>query len=495
MKKKYIAIAVVLLVVLLIQCVKVLSTRKEPSETLQTQEEKKTTITVGMWDAEKWLVDDDYQQQLEEKFGIELVAVDINYSNWVEQYQKLAAFDKLPDIVVHNIYGTNTYQTWVDQNLIQPIPGDLSEYPYLEEHLQNSYFDYFKNEQDELYCIPRLGYEKEEDWVFDRTVIVRKDWREQAGMESPESIEELIALNKKFMEEDYDENGKLDTRGIQLENFYKLEGLYMGDYPLVTNTERGWIQEDGEWIPAYLSKQMDDAIGMLKELWETGMLEETFPFQLNGMNNFLDEKSGILIGDFPALVQKWAEKFPDKKIEDYLEVVHLWGADKESGYRFTTILHWGEIYINQKVEGEKLQKILSLFNYLKSPEFKKELEEGANQYPSSQCFANMIELDRSGFYDGSGWYYGMLPESSLEYIQEEKEWFLEHTERVPYNWDVAFTVMRDYQSMPNVQIIYDEIARIILEDVDVETAWADYVETLKEDTALGEIIRKVNESS
>ncbi len=71
---------------------------------------------------------------------------------------------------------------------------------------------------------------------------------------------------------------------------------------------------------------MKNAINILKDFKQNGVFDKDFPFEEDGREKFLDEKSGIWIGDFPAIILQWIKKHPDKKVEDCLEVVRPWKA-------------------------------------------------------------------------------------------------------------------------------------------------------------------------
>ncbi len=453
-------------------------------------------ITLGVWDAMELLQDDELQRELEEKFQVIFIPIEINYSNWVDEYQKLAALDQLPDIMSHNLIGTVTYQTWITQNLITMIPKDLKGYPNLQAYMGQDYIANYMNSDGEHWSIPRMGYDSQEGWILDRAIIVRKDWREELEIPPIRSVEELASLSQEFQKGDLDGNGLLDTRGIEINNMYKAEGLYLPDYPLVSNTERGWIEGDERLEPAYLSSDVGEALNLTQQLYREGAINESFFFQYaeESFSNFLGEKSGILIADFPKLAYQWIEKYPDRKLEDYIEIVDPWVSEDGNRYRFTTTLHWSELYLCGGMEEEKLEKILEIFDYLLSEEFKIKLENPEVQkMPSSRFFNQLVDWNMGDFYTNEGWYKDQFPESTHEFLESELKWYEENTIPVPYNFEPIYVSEDEVSLMPNIELIYDIMVECILSEDLASEKWGEEIEEFRDAIELDAVIDGINQ--
>lgn len=465
----------------------------EELEPAKNPEPEPTRITLGVWDAFPLLSGDALQKEIEKRFHVELIPVQINYSNWTEAFQKAAATDQLPDLISHSLCGTKTYQTWIEQGLIRSLPDNLDDYPNLKSYLSKEYIQNTKSD-GKLWCIPRIGYETEESWMFDRVIIVRKDWRKKAGF-SPVSCEkDLEELALAFHNGDLDENGLYDTNGIEISNMYKIDGLYQSNFPFLCNTEKGWIKENNQWIPAYASSEMKYALDYIQDLYKRNIINPNFFFQYpeDPFHNFINEKSGILVGDLPKIVRIWCEKYPDRPIEDYLEIVHPWKAPDGNRYHFTTMLHWSEIYISSSVDDEKMDKILKIMNFLLSKEFYDLLDTDMRNCPSSLLFFQLPRWNMDHFYTGTLWYKDMLSPDSLAYLQNEMEWFKQNTIRVPYKWTPFNLRKTGSNTLPNPDSLHTLMAECILSDKKASSLWPEKFNTFADSIGLLRTIHNIS---
>lgn len=471
---------------------------KESQETVQVlseeTEENPLEISIGMWDAQRDLVGDDLQKLVEEKFNIKLVPVPVTYMNWMDEFQKMAATRELPDIISHDIVGTVTYKTWIEQELVQKIPNDLTKYPNLESYMKQDYQSYFRDEQGDIYCIPRITYQKEEMWALDRCVIIRTDWLDKLGLEMPQSFEEFENVLKLFVTEDPDGNGLDDTCGLSIANVNLFETIYLSIFPELANVEKGWIKEDGKWMPVYCSKKTGEALSYAKRLYDLGLLDSEFAYQssTDGRAKFAEGKSGAVATQWMDMAILWDEFNPNREITQVAKVMRPWPAEDGNRYRFTSSLHWSESYINRDISNEKLEKILQLYDYLLSDEFGELLEEyPLNENPSADLLSVMVEWNQELEYENRGKYKGRFSQETLRYANDELAWFVNNTKRLDYNWNIIFMDTEHKNKLPSYGAVQDEMVKVMVGNEDAEDAWEKALSQLKEQTPLDQTIEEV----
>lgn len=469
----------------------------------QEQEEPKSValqeppmvISIGMWDAKQYLNGDPLLEEVEKKLNIKLVApVNITYMNWTEEYQKLAASNALPDIISHDIIGTSTYSTWVDQNLVSKIPNDLSKYPLLQSYVDQEYNDYFRNEKGELYCIPRITYPNEESWALDRCIVVRTDWMEKLGIAMPQSFEEFENMLYRFTTEDPDGNGIDDTCGLSIANMNVYEALYLSIFPELSNVERGWMKEDGKWMPVYCSKKTEKALSYAKRLYEKGLLDSGFAYQSSedARKSFAFGKTGAIATQYLGIATIWDEYNTDKDITEVAQVMRPWKAEDNNLYRFTTSLHWSETYINGQVGEAKMDKILELYNYLLSDEFKLAVDKySIKECPSMEILSILVQWNQEDSYLNKGKYKDQYSKETLDYANQELAWYRDTTKRVDYNWDIVFLSSEYKDQLPSYKEIQFEMIKVIIGDEDAAIAWNESLAKLKSKTTLEKAIEEV----
>lgn len=451
-------------------------------QVMETKEPEPVPISIGMWNAQEELVGDELQLAIEEKLNIKLVPVPITYMNWTGEFQKMAATRSLPDIISHDIIGTSTYSTWIEQGLIQKIPNDLSAYPLLEAYMNQPYQQYFRDEAGDIFCIPRITYPEEEMWALDRCIVVRTDWMDRLGIAMPQSFEEFAAMLKRFVTDDPDGNGLDDTGGLSIANMNTYEAIYLGIFPELSNTERGWIKEEGKWMPVYCSERTGEALSYAKRLYDEGLMDYDFAYQnsKDARTRFAEGKSGAIATQFLEIAAVWDELNPDRDITRAAKVMRPWPAEDGNVYRFTTSLHWSETYLNADMSKEKLTKILELYEYLLSGDFQELIEKHpASTHPSAKLIPILVQWSQDKLYENVGAYKGWYTQETLEYARQELEWYRNNTLRLDYNWNVIFMNTPYKDQLPSYKEVQDEMVKVIIGEEDAVTAWGESMEELK----------------
>ena len=79
--------------------------------------------------------EDAVRDMVEQKFGIRLEPMNTTWDDYVQKIQAWAAANSLPDIFSIDAICTPNYYAWIADEVVRPLPADLSAYPSLMEYL------------------------------------------------------------------------------------------------------------------------------------------------------------------------------------------------------------------------------------------------------------------------------------------------------------------------------------------------------------------------
>lgn len=481
-------------------------------------------ISIAYWDIGKQFESkDEVLSTLEKKFNITFKPMQVGWSDYDQKYQMWAASGQLPDIFAHAIASDNpgVYADWAKQKLIRPLPDDLSAYPNVQKIAELPDVQALKRE-GKLYNLPRLSYSTNDRWALDRTVLVRKDWMEKLGFKDPQNFEEFSAMMKAFAENDPDGNNKQDTVGLTIN--VKPELLLSTVFPQYSNGS--WVQEDGRWIPPYVSKKMDDVVSQLRKLYTDGGLDRDFAIMKvgDGREKFAQGKAGAYEeaatpGALKITSDLWSKYNPDMKLLDHVKVLHLWPDAEGNRYRFVTTTYWSESYFSPKVDDKKMDRIMRLYDYLLSPEgkalttygiegkdYKKEgdmivvtraKDEKTGQFvdltslhPSLNVLKYIAVWGNDGMFEDNEVNQAVYGPEIMKTSLEEYNWMIENAKPIPTKYDIfaMSTPAKDKLSAINSK---DDLFRVILSKDDPVQMWHDIVKGY-DSKGMQEAIQEVN---
>lgn len=504
------------LAALLACCCMTAACDRQPESRLQQPAEDPMHISIAFWNVSDKLIGDDLQRYIEKKFNVVFDPVSVTYDNYTERLQQLASSDELPDIVANDILGTSAYESWITQGKIRPIPKDLSEYPLLEAYLDQPYNERFKRDNGSYYMIPRLTYSDEALWSLDRCIMVRRDWMERLGLSEPRSWEEFAAILRAFVHDDPDGNGVDDTGGLIATHQNTLEAVYLPLFPEISNTERGWLYENGQWMPVYCSEKAAPALEKLRELYAQGLLSKDFAYVSihEAIKSFADGKNGAICGQYYKVLTYLAEVDRLEEAMQLVQILPTWPAEDGNCYRFTTSLHWSESYFGANVSDEKMARIMSLYNWLLSEDFARLYEYGVegedwewrdgavhsltetpvsplHKYPCLTIMARLPEWRQDEQYMMNDYNVLTYGYDALVYAREMLDWFRNNAKRVNYNFDIVFMSLPSKNSLVYNSVVQEAMSKVIVGEESALTAWPEALKRLAESTPLLQAINDV----
>ncbi len=454
------------------------------------EEEAPAEISIAYWYSYSPIADDELKKFIEDKLNIKITYVNVSGYDWDVEYNRMFSSGNIPDIFISDYLGYGVYQELINSGLIKAIPMDLEAYPDLKEYMADPYLDYFRDDQGKMHCIPRIGFEDEHMWGMNRVFLVRKDWMENLGIGMPSDYDEFKAMLQAFRDGDPDGNGEDDTIALDIENANKIEALYLGIDPYFSNIERGWLGEDGMWMPVWCSERMGDVLWYFDDLYESGLLNPDFAYMsdIQAIANFMTGKTGCLAYPYFQLLKLYGEE--EDFFIDSVAILHPWPVDG-TVYRFTTVNHWSEIYINGLLDDDETAKIYELLDYLLSDEFDADVKaNGFHECPSYKFFAELVIYDISKYYQEK--YIAHSPELR-EYVDSEIAWVRDVARPVGYDWGITFMDTPAKRNLPSNLEVHEAIVRAILSDEDIKVAWERELGNLRHLYPVDDAIREVSD--
>ncbi len=326
-------------------------------------------VSIASWDAGNW-GNDALATYLEERFHIKFNFIGLSTVDFVEKINIMATGDTLPDLFMYPGYSglISTVIKWANEDVIKPLPEDLSAYPHVKELMDT--YDFMKI-NGRHYFIPRTTFSDPANSYYTPALWVRKDWMNNLGItEMPTTLEGFYELMWRFTYDDPDGNGKQDTfgvtPGIGLEWIFYAHGIDIS----------GYIIEDGQYIPGMLSKRCAEAVEYIKRLYDNGLIDPDFATitLADSENNFAAGRAGVcyLVGEASPFqyvsLAKLAAVKSDFEAETDLDVLPPPSAE---GYDYLCQQNYNffcGMMFSANVSDEKMASCLALYDFFLSDE-------------------------------------------------------------------------------------------------------------------------------
>lgn len=141
-------------------------------------------------------------------------------------------------------------------------------------------------------------------------VWVRQDWLDKLGLEGPETIDDVEAIAKAFIEQDPDGNGADDTFGLtgtmmpvqvpsNLHGFDIFFNVY-GAFPTLFHEN-----DNGEIVYGSVQPEAREALARLRQMYEDGIIDPDFAIKNADQSNeiVISGQGGIMVG--PWWISWW----------------------------------------------------------------------------------------------------------------------------------------------------------------------------------------------
>lgn len=377
MKKKRMLL-IVLTLTMLVSC---MSGCRFGISTDDSQVGDKMKISVFAWELDSMGSDPEapVYKALSEKFNVDFVPVSATQSQWKEKLNLLFASNDVPDLFLTPGFETVQFKKWAKEGFLLPVSDYAKGYKNIEKVLEQ-YKNLTNNMDDgKHYGIPsKNGEGNSEGILCNHLMWIRKDWLNNLGLKKPETTEELYKVALAFANDDPDGNGKKDTYGYSSNGTWWL-------YPVFNMFDASYYNfkmVDEKYQPECLSDNMKDGMQYLHNMYLEGALDPDFVINTEDQlfEKFITGKIGIFYNGAGAVYNKIYDKFksayPDKNPKDmfdYCEVITGPNGEKR--------IDGNDAYfciscINNNIDDEKREKILSILDYFLSDEGKKLMSYG-----------------------------------------------------------------------------------------------------------------------
>ncbi len=510
-------------------------TTQQVTEATATSEpnpfEKRIEISIGYWDSAAAFdsrANDPMLQKIEKDFNVKLVSKSPTWNDFGDKYKLWAASGELPDIFAHDIANTEMYYTWIKQGIIRALPEDLSKYPNVQKQFEKPDVKALKTEDGKNFMLPRPTGLTVDQTCTTTGFVVRKDWMQKLGIQTPKTFDDYAAMLKAFKENDPDGNGQDDQIGLTMRGTWFIQHWFLGMGSPAFGVW-AWLEQDGQWIPPYMDKNMLDGIKKLRKLYQDGLIDKDFSIEKldEGTQKFYQGKSGLCATQtdperMKVMIEEWKKFNPDKDFFDCVGLLPIWANDDGKYYRWNSASFWSHTYFNSNVDDEKMDRILRIYDYLFSEEwqniiyygiegvdYKKEgdkiiitrakddkgnYEDLEKKYPSLKLLKNLAQwssLLTQGINEHTIAYYG---ESSMKAYTEFYNWYTQNAEIAPVNWDVHFMYTPAKTEAASIWPVDDIIKIMIDKKADPEKDWNKTAEAWKQ-KSLEKAIKEVNEKA
>ncbi|HSD84006.1 MAG TPA: extracellular solute-binding protein [Anaerolineae bacterium] len=255
-----------------------------------------------------------------DKLGINLkvVLLPTAQSDADAKINAAGAANSLPDLVQVN---REPWYRLVQNGLVTPVDDML---PMMPNRTKILYTDEIRNKlvtlDGKMYGLPQPGALPRTD-----ALVIRKDWLDKLGLETPKTLEDFMTVAKAFTEQDPDGNGKKDTYGLcaymESEGAGALSGLgkrfewVFGAYGM----NGGWdLSSTDNFQMNVRNPNFMKALEYIKSLNDAGVVDPDWPTLKKDefRARWKQGKCGIMNENFAALSTKanyadFDKNFPD----------------------------------------------------------------------------------------------------------------------------------------------------------------------------------------
>jgi ABC-type glycerol-3-phosphate transport system substrate-binding protein len=262
----------------------------------------------------------------------------------------------------------------VAKKLVRPLPRDLSAYPQVAATVERlgerlTYFD------GEIYAFPRVAFTDRSLSSSDAGMLVRKDWLARLGLAPPESLEDFTQMAAAFARGDPDGNGQPDTLGYNSNNLLALgKWLILGIFPEANVYT--WVERDGRFVPSFILPEFEPVVAAYRRLYETGGLDPDFYLKkaTDVVYDFAHGNLGAMeYKSSPSAIAElevyWDEFHGEEApFDQSVTCLNIFPAPDGKRYSNSSTEYWSETLFSSRADPQKMDRILSIFDFLLSQE-------------------------------------------------------------------------------------------------------------------------------
>lgn len=341
-------------------------------ETVTLHVTKDSADEPGVWTWE----DNEWTREWLERFNVKIELM-WNTGTTEEYNTKFAMAmltGELPDVMMVN---SKQFKELQESGMLADITDAYNNniYPYLKENILENQDETVLKEgivDGRRYAIPLAGY-----GINTRTIMIRRDYREAVGAELPTTMEEVIELGKKFVDEGLTKYALLLQQKVTGEGYTDMQAVANanGAYPGL------WVRDgEGRLVYSPTTEGMKKTLDIYKDLYDNGYIQPTFATEVgdNVTAYVTNGEIGIMPSDY--WVATWPLPLVDEEgnvVEwDMVPVVPAEGNDDFHVQGTGSLADIGYIVVSARCE--KPEAVMRLYNHICAVQNDPELEDTAH---------------------------------------------------------------------------------------------------------------------
>ena len=316
---------------------------------------------------------DRYLQEIENKFKIKFSKIaSYSWNDWETEVMGTVNADKMEDIFHYNIDSYNfsqTYKFWAEEEMIKPLPQDLSKWPNIKTMIENtSNIDALKID-GKLYGLPIAKNTSDYSTSYSPfTYIYRRDWAKKLGVYKENDVytwqefETLLEAFKNYLAQ-YNKYALADVEwGFpSITNFYKqvphcfaqdATGKYVNNYTTdeyIAGLNKSKAFMDNGWYHPDQNTAQDGEMNKKYYSNQVGVLYENLSY-----SNFVQLKAQLRATNVDT---------PNFEIDDAMAIMKI--KNEEGKYCLEGTDNWFSMtFFDFKIEQSKEELILDVLDYL-----------------------------------------------------------------------------------------------------------------------------------
>lgn len=505
MIKRVLAILIIISVLLLASC------KKEESLPLASEipaisADEVEEVSFGMWElyeaqSEAAIFISEY---IENNFNIKIKPIAFSKDNYKEELDWMIGANMLPDVFAHNATSNKfQYNVLISSGSIQPIPKE-SWAPLTRLSAVMSWYEKIYSYNGQMYFVPRTYQTLDQTHGASNVIFYRSDWAKdlsKSTFKDTASFTDIIELLSAYRSSDTDGNTIWDTWGITGSG-----GIdFIWDAFLTPFGVRNWVLEDGKWIPGIISEQAKEAVSWAAQLYREGIIDHDIATHSaeDALGKFMTGKAGALLapayyGDLSYFEREWEIHNPDNPITKSVRIIPAYTTPKGTLHNEVATFDTGSM-ISSGVGESKMEKILSLYDFLFSKEARNLFEYGSTQAQETQSDEDFLSFspEFSSFANMASWNLDKNSDSSdadSDFIVYARDMI----EKNVWPWSFQEELFTNGIITPEIcvldinSIAEEKILMLIKTTRDFDADWDIFVQSMYSELNLEEAIAEVN---
>lgn len=435
-----------------------------------------------------------------DKFNLDIDIWSVDASSQNETASVWVLGGTMPDALMWPSFNYSTYMSYVEQELIRPLPeGWETKYPNINKMIQSTGLADYLKVDGKTYALPHAvfcNFAEMENIVGHVSIYYRADWLEKLGME-PWGASVTLETFEKYLQGciDQDFAGNGHTIGLTTEETRLIDYamLFTGsDYDGFIQTENGHI-----WGPS--AEGVTDVIAALREYYKKGLIDPDFYLlsETDAMGVFYSGNAAALIysGSCSGIVQIVDAFEEANNVEDGYGAVGMVTLTDNEGHAYAaeTTNYWTATLFSPQTDDATMERMLSMIDWLCTEEGQLvtqlglegvDWEYGEDGKPVSLTDVTAITAYKS-FYPFN---YISILSDDFSFVSPAYDRRAQDTVAsiyaakqegtvIPYNYDYAFHTS-EAKDMYSVDISA-AAANLILNDADIEKEWSAFIDQYK----------------